>query len=151
MLGDITQTELHEAYCIDETRSFSSYADQPGQLYQVITSLRNDVAEQVAIKYRNAMEKYIPLMFINRGLPWNPFAGNIFATYIHSAVPIALVNLALWNDYRKRQNIDIAFLQKTIYLIERQLKHTTSIYQRLNTDSSLLEMNRFPEFYLEIA
>ena len=97
------------------------------------------------------MEKYVPVMFMNRGLPWNPVDDNIFATFVHATIPIALVSLTLWLNHRNSCTVDSAFLQKSIYTIERHLKHTTSIYERLNFDQSLLEMNRYPEFYLEIA
>jgi len=151
MLGDITNSELEILHNDELYRQIVSYKDQPGQLYQAISALRNEVADEVSVKYRSMMEKYVPVMFMNRGLPWNPVADNIFATFVHATIPIALVSLTLWLNHRNSCTVDSAFLQKSIYTIERHLKHTTSIYERLNFDQSLLEMNRYPEFYLEIA
>lgn len=151
MLGENTNSELENIRNDALYRQMFSYKDQPEQLYDAISALRNEVADEVSIKYRSMMEKYVPVMFMNRGLPWNPVADNIFATFVHATIPIALVSMTLWLNHRNNHTVDSAFLQKSIYTIERQLKHTTSIYERLNFDQSLLEMNRYPEFYLEIA
>ena len=97
------------------------------------------------------MEKYVPVLFMNRGLPWNPFADNLVATFINAAIPLALVNLVLWIHYQNKPAADSEFLINVIYKIERRLKHTTSLYEHLDTDTSLLEINRHPEFYLHIA
>ena len=151
MLGDSTDAALENIHSDEFYQQIYSNKDQPQQLYRAISALRNEVADEVSINYRSMMEKYVPVMFMNRGLPWNPVADNIFATFVHATIPIALVSMTLWLNYRKSRTVDSAFLQKSIYTIERHLKHTTSIYERLNYDPSLLEMNRHPEFYLEIA
>jgi hypothetical protein len=152
MLGDIEDLGLpgidRDNHLVNQI--FTDKIDTAA-LYNRILDLRSEVANDVRLGYRPVMEKYVPVLFMNRGLPWNPVAQNLIATFINAAIPLALVHLLLWINYRSHSRMDSDFLQQVIYKIERRLKHTTTLYDRLEGELSLLEIHRNPEFYLEIA
>ncbi len=152
MIGDIEELGIPG---IDRHNELVSriFVDDVGAaaVHQRILDLRSEVANEVRTAYRPVIEKYVPVLFMNRGLPWNPVAQNLIATFINAAIPLALIHLLLWINYRSHSKMDFVFLQQVIYKVERRLKHTTTLYDRLESDLSLLEIHRKPEFYLEIA
>ncbi|MFW2439831.1 MAG: flagellin lysine-N-methylase [Arenicellales bacterium] len=152
MLSDVNDLGLPGIDHSDPlVRKFFSGESDKSEVYAGILALRDEVAVDVSSAYRSEMDKYVPVLFMNRGLPWNPFAQNLIATFINAAIPLALVHLLLWLDYRKHSKMNPDFLQQVIYKVERRLKHTITLYDRLESDLSLLDIHRSPELYLQIA
>jgi hypothetical protein len=152
MLGDARSLDLPGIdYSDPLVKEIFSPDTDGADIYASIQALRKQVAAEVRRCYRPVMDKYIPVLFMNRGLPWNPFSLNLVATFINAAIPLALSHLILCLHFRQHGGMDGEFLQQLIYKIERRLKHTTTLYDRLDGDLSLLEIHRRPEIYLEIV
>lgn len=103
------------------------------------------------INLENKLINYALVKFHNHGFPWYPYQGNYIATYLQCVLPISIVILLLILFGFSGKSVDDALLAKIIYKVETKFGQNTYIFQLLQNDAYLRDLESYKSVFLRLA
>ena len=120
------------------------------EAYETLIAARNQ-AKPLLAPYAPALDRYLQLLLMNHGFPWNPVAGNYIATFVNAIFPFATSQLLLWMVAATNRSITEEQLIGSLYRVERSLTHSWRVYRLLDKNPSALKLDRYMDCLVDVA
>ncbi len=137
---------LIRAFDDDGREPSQRYADIARQVGQSRDAARPHIRAHLDVAFTN----YLRASFMNNGFPWNPLAGNYIATFINCIIPFALIQLRLWIAADDQDAFTPEAVRDVVYKTERGLGHNTLLYDHLEANSGMLQLDRYLDCLVDI-
>lgn len=120
------------------------------EIHRQVERYRDAARPHIRTHLDAAFTNYLRASFMNNGFPWNPLAGNYIATFINCIIPFALIQLRLWITAHGQGVLTQDAVRDVVYKTERGLSHNMLLYDHLEANGEMLQLDRYLDCLVDI-
>ena len=125
-------------------------ADELVEVNKLLTSVATELNEILPENFEQGMANILKVKLINNHFPWAPIQGNLIAPFVYSIFVFALMRLLIRLHFYGKKDFNQDECLHTISKVERKLNHSMKIYEFMNENPKILQLDEYLECLLKI-
>lgn len=125
--------------------SLSDYS----KIYSCIKQYRKQANKQIKKDYSLLLNKYLKVLFINKGFPLTP-KYNLDLVLVDCMVNVCVLQLLMWIEFNKNGKLTEGFLKECIVEVDRKFVLHDGVVKELERNQHMLQIEKYCNSFLDV-